>query len=38
MKNIRAVIIVLALLSTGGCSANEAQTTDATSEASGTGL
>ena len=28
MKNIRAVIIVLALLSTGGCSANAAQTSD----------
>ena len=34
MKNIRAVIIVLALLSTGGCSANAAQTSDE----SGSGL
>ena len=38
MKNIRAVIIVLALLSTGGCSANAAQTSDEPSEESGSGL
>ena len=38
MKNIRAVIIVLALLSTGGCSANVAQTSDEPWEESGSGL
>lgn len=38
MKNIRAVIIVLALLSTDGCSANAAQTSDEPSEESGSGL
>lgn len=38
MKNIRAVIIVLALLSTGGSSANAAQTSDGPSEESGSGL
>lgn len=39
MKNIRAVIIVLALLSTDGCSANAAQTSDEQpSEESGSGL